>query len=80
MTHDTIDANCRRRISSGAKDGARPGGTVMSSSGDVCAAEALAAGFCDRMQRRVLQQLRGAPLDPGVWSSGQPRVELFDEP
>jgi len=23
--------------------------------GHVCAAEALAAGFCDRMQRRVLQ-------------------------
>ena len=33
MTHDTIDANCRRRITSGAKDGARPGGRGMSSSG-----------------------------------------------
>ena len=30
------------------------------------AAEALPAPFGDRMQRRILQELRGAPFDPGV--------------
>ena len=35
-------------------------------SGRVRAAETLAAPFGDRMQRRILQQLRRRPLDPGV--------------
>ena len=32
------------------------------------------------MQRRVLQELRGAPLDPGVRRICEPRVELLDQP
>ena len=93
-------ASCRRRNSSGAKVGARSGGSGMSSSGaskrsilrrveldqrqrvlqvreallggHVGAAEALAAPFGDRMQRRVLQELRAAPFDPGVRRLAQP--------
>ena len=42
-------------------------------------AEALAAPFGDWMQRRVLQELRGAPLDPGVRRLCEPRVELLDQ-
>ena len=36
--------------------------------------------FGDRMQRRVLQKLRGAPFDPGVRRLREPSVELVDEP
>ena len=49
-------------------------------SGYVGAAEALAAPFGDRVQRRVLQKLRAAPFDPGVRSVAQPGMELFNEP
>ena len=42
-------------------------------------AEALAAPFGDRMQRRVLQQLRGRPFDPGVRRLAEPALELLDE-
>ena len=40
----------------------------------------LPAPFCDRVQRRVLQKLRGAPFDPGMRTFREPRVDLFDEP
>jgi len=32
------------------------------------------------MERRVLQQLRGGPFDPGVRRFGKPAAELLDEP
>jgi hypothetical protein len=32
------------------------------------------------MQRRILQQLRGRPLDPGVRRLRQPGAELLDQP
>ena len=48
--------------------------------GDFGAAEAGAAPFGDGMQRRVLQQLRGRPLDPGVRRLRQPGAELLDQP
>ena len=48
--------------------------------GDFGAAEADAAPFRDRVQRRVLQQLRGRPLDPGVRRLRQPRAKLLDQP
>ena len=38
------------------------------------------APFGDWMQRRVLQELRGAPFDPGVRRLREPRMELLDEP
>jgi len=47
--------------------------------GHVGAAEALAAPFGDRMQRRVLQKLRAAPFDPGVRHFAQPRMKLLDQ-
>ena len=34
----------------------------------------------ERMQRRVLQQLRGGPLDPGVRRLAEPGAKLLDEP
>ena len=43
-------------------------------------AKTLPAPFGDRVQRRVLQELRGAPLDPGVRRFVKARVELLDEP
>ena len=43
-------------------------------------AKTLPAPFGDWMQRRVLQKLRGAPFDPGVWRLREPSVELLDEP
>ena len=43
-------------------------------------AEALPAPFGDRMQRCVLQELRGAPLDPGVRRLRKARMELLDKP
>ena len=48
--------------------------------GDFDAAEARAAPVRDRMQRRVLQQLRGSPLDPGMRRLRQPGAELLDQP
>ena len=47
--------------------------------GYVGAAEALAAPFGDRMQRRVLQKLRAAPFDPGVRRLAQPGVKFLDQ-
>src|SRR5271169_4294164 len=47
--------------------------------GNVRAAEPLATPLGDRMQRRVLQQLRGTPFGPSVWRIDQPRVELLDQ-
>src|SRR3984957_5986512 len=44
------------------------------------AAEPLAAPFGERVQRRVLQQLRRRPLDEGGRGSAEPRTELLDEP
>ena len=43
-------------------------------------AKPLPVPFGDRVQRRVLQKLRGAPFDPGMRSFREPRVELLDEP
>src|SRR6202042_2429855 len=48
--------------------------------GDFGAAEAGAAPFDDGMQRRVLQQLRGSPLAPGVRRLRQPGAEFLDQP
>ena len=45
----------------------------------VGAAEALAAPFGDRVQRRVLQKLRAAPFDPGVRRVGEPGMKFFDQ-
>ena len=45
----------------------------------VGAAEALAAPFGDRMQRRVLQKLRAAPFDPGVRRVGEPGMKFLDQ-
>src|SRR4029077_20910682 len=44
----------------------------------VCA-KSQPAPFCNRMQRRILQELRGAPFDPGVRCPCKPSVELLDE-
>ena len=43
-------------------------------------AEALAAPFGDRMQRRILQQLRRRPLDPGVRRLAEAAVKLLHQP
>ena len=43
------------------------------------AAEALAAPFGDRVQRRVLQKLRAAPFDPGVRHLAQPGMKFLDQ-
>ena len=48
--------------------------------GGVCAAEPLSGPFGQRMQRRVLQKLRGVPFAPGVPRLGEARVKLLDEP
>jgi hypothetical protein len=45
----------------------------------VGAAETLTAPFGDRMQRRVLQELRAAPLHPGVRRVGKPGVKFFNQ-
>ena len=42
-------------------------------------AEALAAPFGDRVQRRILQQLRRRPFDPGVRRLAELRAKLLDE-
>ena len=47
---------------------------------NVLTAEANPAPFGDWMQRRVLQKLRSAPLDPGMRRLSQLRMELLDEP
>ena len=46
----------------------------------VGAAEALTAPFGDRVQRRVLQELRTAPFDPGMRGVAQPRLEFLHQP
>ena len=46
----------------------------------VGAAEALAAPFGDRVQRRVLQKLRTTPFDPGMRRVAQPRLKFLDQP
>ena len=43
-------------------------------------AEALAAPFGDRVQRRILQQLRRRPLDPGVRRLAQAAMKLLHQP
>ena len=43
-------------------------------------AEALTAPFGDRVQRRILQELRRRPFDPGVRRLAERRAELLDEP
>ena len=43
-------------------------------------AEALPAPFGDRMQRRILQQLRRRPLDPGVRRLAEAAVKLLHQP
>ena len=43
-------------------------------------AEAVPAPFGDRMQRRILQQLRRRPLDPGVQGLAQAAVKLLHQP
>ena len=47
--------------------------------GRVGAAKAQSAPFGDRVQRRVLQELRGGPFDPGVRRLGEFCAELLDE-
>ena len=42
-------------------------------------AEAVAAPFGDRMQRRILQQLRRRPFDPGVRRVGEFAAKLLDQ-
>ena len=42
--------------------------------------ETLAPPFGDRVQRRVLQELRRRPFDPGVRRLAEARVELLDQP
>src|SRR5208337_1510192 len=43
-------------------------------------AKSLAAPFGDRMQRRILQQLRRRPLDPGVGRLAEAGVKLLHQP
>ncbi len=43
-------------------------------------AETLASPFGDRVQRRILQQLRRRKFGPGVRHLAEPGVELLDEP
>ena len=47
--------------------------------GRIGAAKAQSAPFGDGVQRRVLQELRGGPLDPGVRRPGEFCAELLDE-
>ena len=47
--------------------------------GRVGAAKTQSAPFGDRMQRRVLQELRGGPFDPGVRRLGEFCAELLDQ-
>ncbi len=48
-------------------------------SGGVGAAETLAAPFGDRVQRRILQQLRRREFDPGVRRLAELQAKLLDE-
>ena len=43
-------------------------------------AEPLTAPLGDRVQRRILQQLRRRPFDPGVRRLAEPRAKLLDKP
>src|SRR5262245_50873025 len=45
----------------------------------VGAAEPLATPFGDRMQRRVLQELRTAPFEPGMWRLAEPGMKFLDQ-
>ena len=76
---------------SGASRGAYSAGSrpisrrVFSRSASRCSAgasraKAQPAPFGDRVQRRVLQQLRRRPLDPGVRRLAEPGVKLLDQP
>ena len=47
--------------------------------GRLIRAEALAAPFGDRMQRRILQELRRRPFDKGVGRLAKRRAKLLDE-
>jgi hypothetical protein len=47
--------------------------------GYVSAAEPLSPPFGDRMQRRVLQQLRAAPFEPAVRGLTQPTMKFVDQ-
>ena len=47
--------------------------------GRVGAAEAQAAPFGERVKRRVLQELRGGPFDPGVRRLGEFGAEFLDQ-
>src|SRR5262249_11475310 len=90
ITQFVSAANCRRRNSSGAKVDTRSLGSGISSSGasseaftplrrHIGAAEALAAPFGNRVQRRVLQKLRAGPFAPGVRRLPQPHVKFLDQ-
>src|SRR5262249_60431566 len=47
--------------------------------GYVRATEPLSSPFGDRMQRRVLQELRAAPFGPGVRGGAQPTMKFFNQ-
>ena len=47
--------------------------------GDLGRAKSLLAPLGQRMQRRVLQQLRGGPFDPGMGRLGETVAKLIDE-
>ena len=48
--------------------------------GHIGAAEPQSAPFGDRMEGRVLEELRGAPFDPGMRRLSEPGTKLIDEP
>ena len=48
--------------------------------GHIGAAEPLASPFGDRMEGRVLEELRGAPFDPGMGRLSEPGMKLIDKP
>jgi hypothetical protein len=48
--------------------------------GRVDVAEAHPSPFRDGMHRRILQQLRGPPLDPGMRRLAEPDAKLLDQP
>ena len=47
---------------------------------DLGAAEAEPAPLGERVERRILQQLRRRPLDPAMRGLAEPGAELVDEP
>jgi hypothetical protein len=46
----------------------------------ICTPEALSTPLGAWLKRRVLEELRGATTDPGVWRFLEPRPELLDQP